>query len=213
MKSTTLKTISAVFVAALIGFHSTANAQHFHSSHHHHDAMGHRVDHYGHHIDLYGRHTGSIGVYGNGFYDHGYYGRPSYFVPSTSSYYGPSTYVQPQTVYRSVITVPSNTIPGKPALITSGEDITLSSPASAQGEVRYLLGSTEYSMKPGYRQKFANDREWVIAFGSGGSRGEVRYTLGPGAFEFRLTDDGWDLVKLKSPQKTATLKPPPPPSE
>jgi hypothetical protein len=122
----------------------------------------------------------------------------------------PSNYVQPQTVYRSVVTVPSNTIPGRPTLVSSGEDITISSPASAQGEVRYLLGSTEYSMKPGYRQKFKNDREWVIAFGSGGSRGEVRYTLGPGAFEFRLTDDGWDLVKLKSPQSTSSLKPPPP---
>lgn len=213
MKLTTLKKIAAIFIAALIVLHSTANAQHFHSSHHHHDAMGHRIDDFGHHIDLYGRHTGGIGVYDNGFYDYGYNSRPSYFVPSTSSYYGPSTYIQPQAVYRPAVTVPSNSIPGKPTLVPSAEDITISSPASAQGEVRYLLGSNEYSMKPGYRQKFANDREWVIAFGSGGSRGEVRYTLGPGAFEFRLTDAGWDLVKLKSPQSAPSLKPPPPPSE
>lgn len=213
MELTKLKMATVVFVVALIVLHSTANAQHFHSSHHHHDAMGHRVDDFGHHINLYGRHTGGIGIYDNGLYDYGYYGRSSYFVPSPSSYYVPSTYVQPQAVYRPVVTVPSNTILGKPTLAPSVEDITISSPASAQGEVRYLLGSTEYSMKPGYRQKFANDREWVIAFGSGGSRGEVRYTLGPGAFEFRLTDDGWGLVKLKSPQKAAALKPPPPPSE
>jgi hypothetical protein len=216
MNATTLKAVA--FVAALIGLSSTANAQHLHSSHHHHDAMGHRIDDYGHHIDLYGHHTGNAGVYDNGLYDYGYNSRPSYYapstiVPSTSSYYVPSTYVQPQTVYRPVVTVPNNTIPGKPVLVSSTEDITISSPVTAQGEVRYLLGSNEYSMKPGYRQKFANDREWVIAFGSGGSRGEVRYTLGPGAFEFRLTDDGWDLVKLKSPHNASLTKPPPPPSE
>lgn len=152
------------------------------SSHHHHDAYGHRVDDAGHHINNYGGHTGNIGVYDNG----------------TTNYY-PAGYSagipQNNIVYRPV---------APPPVPRTGLPIVISLPADAGQEVRYLLNGYPYSIKPGYQQRITDDRLWEIAFGSGGSKGNLRYSLAPGKFDFRLSDGGLDIVRDTTNQVSAS---------
>lgn len=158
------------------------------SSHHHHDAAGHRVDDYGHHVDNHGHHTGPVGVYDNGATD---YYRPAYgYTP---------TYSTP---------IPQNNISYRPAapppVPRTGLPIVISLPANAEQEVRYLLNGYPYSIKPGYQQQITDDRAWEIAFGSGGNKGNLRYSLAPGKFDFRLTDGGLDIVRDTTTQVSAS---------
>lgn len=219
-------------------FSSEAQAQHRHyhnhyghrhSAHHHHDAMGHRVDDAGHHIDLYGRHTGAVGVYDNGAYSvpRSYYaptiGVGAYYgtapVYSNSGYY-PQAQVAPN--YNAVAPQqplvidrpPQNIVPGMaaPAFGPNGK-ITILNPAGSGGDVRYSLNGTDYTIREGSTQTFDNDRTWVVSFGSGGSKGDIRYTLSPGLFKFKVTPAGWDLVRpAEQPDSISTIPPSPVPA-
>lgn len=195
---------------------------HRHTSHHHHDAMGHRVDDAGHHIDLRGHHTGVVGVYDNGTYS-----APSTY-PTYSTYgnrfgYGATglsfSTVPSATVIQNVVPsqpyvvgrVPQNVVPGMmvPQANVSTGKITILNPPDSGGEVRYTLNSNEFNIRPGYSQIVENDRTWLIQFGSGGNRGDVRYTLSPGTFKFKVTEGGWELVRAADQAIMSQLSPQP----
>lgn len=194
-------------LCAVASFSSSACAQFYprYNFPHYHDAAGHRVDAAGHHIDLYGRHTGAIGVYDNGAvsrssynnygYNNGYYGGytgyPSYSsTPVTTGIQTPSQY-QPIVNNRA----PQNVIPGTTGAFTAGGKIRIFNPVGTGGDVRYSLNDTEYLVKEGYTQAVDNDRVWTIHFGSGGPRGDIRYTLSPGTYKFQVDQSGWELVR------------------
>jgi hypothetical protein len=91
---------------------------------------------------------------------------------------------------------PQNNVPGVPVPINGGgRQIRIVNPADSGGEVQYSLNGTAYSIRPGYGQVIDNDRQWVISFGSGGIRGDVRYTLAQGTFKFKVLETGWELVR------------------
>ena len=80
-------------------------------------------------------------------------------------------------------------------------EIQITHKADAEISVNYSLGGEIFTVKPGETQKREVDRPSVIAFGSGGSKGDLRYTLKPGTYRFIATENGWDLKQVV--QRTA----------
>jgi hypothetical protein len=71
--------------------------------------------------------------------------------------------------------------------------ITLMNPAQTRTSLNYTLGESQYVIAAGETSTFEEGTQ-VIAFDRGGSFGEARYTLEPGAsYKFVSTDHGWDL--------------------
>lgn len=213
---------------------------HNHSAHHHHDAAGHRVDDAGHHIDLYGRHTGAVGVYDNGavsvprsvyspsvgvgiyyggaqgYSNYGYYapnqGVANYTVVAPQQQIVPQqSYVPQQT--NVINRAPQNVIPGAGAFGNGGIQqgkITILNPAGSGGSVNYNLNGSDYTIREGSVQSFDNDRTWVVSFGSGGPKGDIRYTLSPGLFKFKVIGAGWELVRAaEQPESLSNIPPSP----
>ena len=182
-------------VAAILLELGTTEA--FAQRHHHHDAAGHMIDHAGHHIDRYGRHTGPVGVYHNQYVPYVYpqqvpvrtYGIGAY-NPAVVTVQSVPSNVVPQNFVPS--SIPSNTVPR----VANGV-VTLFNPADSGGEVRYSLNGNVYSIKPGSVQTLQNDRLWVVEFGSGGPVGNVRYSLEPGIYKFKVTEAGWNLFRTQ----------------
>ena len=201
MKSNWLAKLSALvtLVTVAVGEIAPVNAQH-----HHHDRAGHMVDDAGHHVNGYGQHTG-VGVYENYGYQQPY------------TYQQPYVYQQP--VYQQQYVqnvVPTNVVPypiqSNVGMIANGGTIKILNPAESGGEIRYTLNGTAYSIKPGYAQTIQNDRNWTVDFGSGGTGGNVRYSLQAGTYKFKVTDAGWNLFKSQEQQaRVAELAPAPAP--
>ncbi|MBS0206659.1 MAG: hypothetical protein JSS49_27600 [Planctomycetes bacterium] len=182
--------------------------------HHHHDAAGHMIDHAGHHIDAYGRHTGAVGVY------HNQYGQSLYQQPVPQVYVNPVGPGYGNTGGYFSASVPQNVVPyslqsnvavGTPN--SNGGAIKIFNPADSGGEVKYTLNGTAYSIQPGYSQVIQFDRVWTVEFGSGGSAGNIRYSLQPGLYKFKVTDTGWNLFQsqdLSTAIPVAPIPMPPP---
>jgi len=60
-----------------------------------------------------------------------------------------------------------------------------------QAKVRFVFGSHDVTLEPGYQQTFS--AEGVISFDRGAGKKTARYTLKPGTYEFEVTTDGWNL--------------------
>lgn len=227
MRKSRMNAFVAVLVAGASSFSGhSAQAQHIHrhqhvavnrsvpTSHHHHDAMGHRIDDAGHHIDLYGRHTGNVGVYDNGARSYTTYnGNSGYWSNGNFIYATPPVGVVGSPAVQNFAPAqqqviasrpPQNVLPGSVVPISNaGGKIKVLNLADSGSEIRYSLNGSEYSIKPGYAQYLDSDRQWVIEFGSGGTKGDVRYTLSPGTFKFKITETGWDLVRAADQQAIA----------
>ncbi len=184
---------------------------------HYHDRAGHLVDRYGHHIDGHGNHT-RIGVYENGSISpysssQNYYSYRPYMPNSGIPLGAPGNTVP--LVERVVIGANSNNnINPSPARGPSRGKVTIVNPRDSGGELRYSLNGTVYRIQPGYTQTFDDDRNWVVAFDSGGAKGELRYTLIAGAYKFAAQETGWDLKLAKDapPAPPPVDIPPPLPS-
>jgi len=194
---------------------SPVEAQYYHRRsihHHHHDAAGHRIDDAGHHIDRYGNHTGAVGVFDNGAVQYpatmanGYRVNGQAYYPAQSQV---PMYLPAQQV--GVNRPPQNVLPAAVGPQSSGT-IRIFNPADSGGEVAYSLNDVTYSIKPGYSQVIEADRTWVISFGSGGQRGDVRYTLSSGNFKFKATSVGWELLRTADQPASAVVEVPPAPS-
>lgn len=76
----------------------------------------------------------------------------------------------------------------------SGGEIKISSGPDMPGDIGYVLNGTAYEMKPGYSQKFAEDRVWVIQFRNGDENSDVvEYTLTAGQYRFVVADGKLNL--------------------
>jgi hypothetical protein len=208
MKTNGLGMAVGVLIVAIVAATLTNEATAQRYRHHHHDAAGHMVDHAGHHIDAYGRHTGAVGVYHNqyGYYSQGY-GYGGYANPG----YANQNYVNQGYANNYV---PQNTLPyaiANPAVPVGGP-IKIYNPADSGGDVQYSLNGTTYTIKPGSTQTLQYDRVWTVEFGSGGAAGNVRYSLEPGTYKFKVTDGGWNLFKSRDQATVSSIPPAPIPN-
>lgn len=92
--------------------------------------------------------------------------------------------------------VPSTRSPSRipPVPASAVGDIKLSCPKSAPGNLTCKLNGHPYTIRPGYSQTFANDREWIIEFRRRGDGSEMlSYTLNAGLYVFTSGSNGWDL--------------------
>ena len=81
----------------------------------------------------------------------------------------------------------------------SGGPISIINPAKNTATLSYSLGGDAFTIPPGYRQNFHEDRAWAIRFSPGANRDEVRYRLHTGLYTFTSTDHGWELYHSKLP--------------
>jgi hypothetical protein len=82
--------------------------------------------------------------------------------------------------------------------------VTLMNPAQTQTSLNYTLGESQYVIAAGETSTFEEGTQ-VIAFDRGGSFGEARYTLAPGAtYKFVSTNHGWDLHSVTGVASTAS---------
>ncbi|MEN6449808.1 MAG: hypothetical protein ABFC96_04880 [Thermoguttaceae bacterium] len=79
--------------------------------------------------------------------------------------------------------------------VFSGLPIKIVNPANSGVTLTYSLNGETYTIPPGYSQKFAEDRNWVIQFSRGSGRGVAEYSLEPGVFTFGFGNNGWDLFR------------------
>ncbi|HEY4260193.1 MAG TPA: hypothetical protein VGM98_08535 [Schlesneria sp.] len=212
----------ALSYAMLVALAPAAQAQHQHQNQHHHSGVGPS------HNQSFnnGAMIGALGALAaqqqvqqhQGHHHHHHHqqqqGSNGYWSNGTFYYYTTPTVVQsvvPQQVY--VAPVPQNYLPAAVAApVNYAGTITILNPAESGGEVAYSLNGSTYSIKPGYSQVIANDRSWLITFGSGGPRGDVRYTLTNGTFKFKPMTDGWELVRASEQAMVAQNPPAPAPA-
>ena len=159
------------------------------------------------------------GGYGPGYgYGPGFgYGPPPIIVRPYPVYQPQPVYVQPQYIQQPAVARESY-VPTTPSPLADGGEILLFSPASNSGDVRYTLNGNPYTMAPGTKQKFTNDRTWTIEFES--SPGRVsQYTLTSSHYKFKPSDAGLGLFQTQdlpesTPQRlpAAPIPNPPEPS-
>jgi hypothetical protein len=77
------------------------------------------------------------------------------------------------------------------------EAIIITNKKEAATPVHFVLDNREpYSLEPGQQQRLDANRRWIIEFDRGNRQGTARYSLTQGAYEFRVVDGKWELVKL-----------------
>jgi hypothetical protein len=155
---------------------------------------------------MYGPGFGGYG-YGPGFggYGPGYGYRPApVFVQPYPVYQPQPVFVQPQPVYvqpqPQYLPQPTyaheSSIPTAPTPLADGGEIMLFSPATNLGDIRYTLNGHPYTMAPGTKQKFKNDRTWTIEFESSPGRFS-QYTLSSTRYKFKPSDAGLGLFQTQ----------------
>jgi hypothetical protein len=202
---------SRALLGAFIALSLSASGNFVQAQHHHHDSAGHLIDHFGHHIDQHGHHTGIYGVtHGwprySGHLGHYHHSYPLTSYPLTVM---PSAVIIPYTIQPTYAGQTTVLRPPVPEPVADGGRITIVNLAESEAAVAYRLNGFAFEMQPAFAQTFENDRTWTIEFPSKGSRGTIRYRLTAGDYQFRLTDDGWDLFKRK-PITDQPVAPPPP---
>ncbi len=154
-------------------------------------------------------------MYGPGYgwgprYGYGYGYGPPPVVVRPYPVYQPAPVVVPQPVYvqpqpqylppRTIIR--ESDIPSGPSPLADGGEILLFSPSTNASDVRYTLNGALYTMPPGTKQKFTNDRTWMIEYES--APGQVtKYTLASGRYKFKPTAVGIGLYLTQDLPDTA----------
>lgn len=166
-----------------------------------------------------------VGV-GNGYYGPGYYGPygygpygygPAVVVAPRPVYVPPPVYVQPQPVYVQPQPVqpqpvysPTTALPAAPSPYADGGEIVLFSPSTNTSDIRYMLNGHQYTMKPGTKQRFTNDRTWTVQYESLPGQ-VVTYTLHSVHYKFKQSESGLSLFKTQdTPESTQFGLPPAP---
>ena len=148
----------------------------------------------------YGRYGYGPGLgYGLGGYGPGYgygYGPPPVVVRPYPVYQPQPVYVQPQYIQQP-------TVVSTPTPLADGGEILLFSPASNPGDVRYTLNGNPYTMPPGTKQRFVNDRTWTIEFESSPGR-VAQYTLISSRYKFKPSDAGLGLFQTQDLPESAS---------
>ncbi len=145
--------------------------------------------------------NGSMYGYGPGFYGpgtgYGYGYRPPVvcapqpvLVPQPV-YVPQPGYGLPQTQYPT-----PQAIPTAPGPLADGGEIVIFSPAANVANVNYALNGQVFTMIPGTKQQFVNDRSWTIQFET--APGQVAtYSLKTGRYKFKSTPAGLALVQTQ----------------
>ena len=216
-KRSLISGVAALAVAAFVP--QQADAQHHHHGGGHYGGGHYGGGHYG--GGLYSGHhhhsTGHLhlGYGGYGYGGYGGYGGSGYYPTYGSGYVNSGVnYYTPPVVVQNV--VPSNVVPysiqtSSNGTVANGGTIKIVNPSDSGGEVSYTLNGNPYSIKPGHAQTIQNDRLWTVAFGSGGTVGNVRYSLQPATYKFKVTDGGWNLFKAQEQTNVANNPLPPAP--
>lgn len=157
--------------------------------------------------------VGNGPIYGPGYGGYGYgprfgygprygygYGPPPVVVRPYPIYQPQPVYVQPQYIQQPAV-VGESYGSGGPSPIADGGEILLFSPASNPGDVRYTLNGNPYTMPPGTKQKFRNDRTWTIEFESSPGR-VMQYTLTSSRYKFKPSDAGLGLYQTQDLPET-----------
>lgn len=150
--------------------------------------------------------VGNGPIYGPGYYGPGYgYGGYPVVVRPYPVYAQPQpVYVQPQPVYvtpqpsytSSPTIIRDSVIPAPPTPFSDGGEILLFSPATNHSDIRYTLNGHSYTMAPGTKQSFKNDRTWTIAFES--QPGQVTtYTLVSSRYKFKSNQESIGLFQTQ----------------
>jgi hypothetical protein len=140
------------------------------------------------------------------------YYRPVYVAPPPVTYVYPQPsvqYVVPPTTYVAPAT-PAVAAPAAanwtsrtepkanilPASQSVSSTVTIRNPVNSGGSVAFLIDDTsEVTLTAGRTQTLTNKSSYTIEFDRGGDFGTARKTLTGGAYEFTVTESGWDLVE------------------
>ena len=152
--------------------------------------------------------------YPNTYNNPAYNNQPRAIQPLSAT----SNYVRPQAVtpIPAVVTQVAPPPPKPLAQIAAPKgdpngQITLRNPEDSGGTVSFAFDEDVITLHPGQARSVLNLKLRVVAFGSGGSLGEVKYTLSPGIYKFKVTDQGWNLYK-STDQPPPTNEPEPTPA-
>jgi hypothetical protein len=83
------------------------------------------------------------------------------------------------------------------------------------GNVAYLIdGVEEATIEAGQEQTLTKKGKYEIRFSRGRSSegkdfGQARYTITEGAYDFEVTENGWELLRKKDSAPTASVSPSP----
>lgn len=157
------------------------------------------------HIDVFFGLGPSCGWHGH---HHHFYPRPYVYAYAPP----PVTYVYPQPAvqvvaptYAPAATAPapsnwsgraeprSNTLPASQTIVST---VTIRNPLANGGAVAFVVDeSDEVTLQSGQTQTLTNRGSYSVEFDRGGSFGVARKNLSSGAYEFQVTERGWDLVE------------------
>jgi len=169
----------------------------------------------GHH---HGGHHGCYGGRGN-FYAFDFYRPPVYRYPPVVYAPPPVTYVYPapavqvvqpvQPVVTQVAPSPglsvADTAPSLASQPASGSAVRLNSLPTQQqrenaGSVAFRVqDQVDAELGPGTSRTWSDRTNLTVEFDRGGEFGSARKILRPGAYEFVITEQGWDLVSSVTP--------------
>ncbi len=139
--------------------------------------------------------------YGSGFGPGYGYGPPPVVVRPYPVYQPQPAYTQPQYLPQPAVARQFSS-PTTPTPLADGGEILLFSPGSNPGDVHYTLNGIPYTMAPGTKQRFTNDRTWTIEFES--SPGRVsQYTLTSSRYKFKPSDVGLGLFQTQDLPESA----------
>lgn len=118
---------------------------------------------------------------------------PQPVVPYVAPTYVPAAAAPAQSNWTSRSEPRSNTLP---AAHTVTSTVTIRNPLASGGTVAFVVDeSEEVTLTAGQTQTLTNRGSYSIEFDRGGGFGVARKTLSGGAYEFEVTERGWDLVE------------------
>ena len=193
-----------LILLVLAAFPSVSLAQQFSfgfsSGHHHH----------------HGRHGCHGGWYGFDFYRPApvyVYPPPPVYVPPPVTYVYPAPAVQvvqqpalsqaqPQSSPAQLAansSLRTNSVPSQ-----QRSNVVLHNPAENAGGVAFRVqDQVDAELAPGMTRTWNDRTSLTVEFDRGGSFGATRKILRPGAYEFIVTEEGWDLVATVNPPTTS----------
>ena len=78
--------------------------------------------------------------------------------------------------------------------------VVLRNPAANAGPVAFRVqDQVDAELRPGSARTWSDRASLTVEFDRGGDFGTTRKLLRPGAYEFVVTDEGWDLVATVTP--------------
>jgi hypothetical protein len=126
--------------------------------------------------------TDIVGSVLGGGHGHHYPQQPWYpdpgYAPGYPSYPGHTNHV------------PSNSVPS-----VAQYRLLVMNPASNDGDVMFVVRGHEYRLAAGTQQELKVRRKDLIRFDRGNGSGIARYSIQPGTYIFRVTEDGWDVYR------------------